>query len=217
MDQTIEGYYKKKYLQDYYSKLVKEDPANLKFVPEEYRSKKMCTRAIIKSDMPLIQFVPEDKLTEEMCSLSIRKNVAYFSAIPDHFKTYKLCLELVTLDGDMLSLVPDIHKTFELCDKALETNTIQILSNIPYKYRYYMICDKAVEKDWNEFKYVPYKHRDYKLCLKAFEKAPTDTAREEIVKLVPEDVRRKKPFRFRTDSMKLTKDILENCDEVYKA
>ena len=217
MDQILQEYYMKKMNQDYYSNLVKEDPANLKFVPEEYRSKKMCTRAIIHSDMPLIKFVPEDKLTEEMCSISIRKNVAYFSAIPDHFKTYKLCLEVVTLDGDMLSLIPDIHKTYELCNVTLETNTIPILSNIPYKYRYYALCDKAVEKDWNEFKYVPCKHRDYTLCLKAFEKAPTDTAKEEIVKLVPKDVRRKKPFRFRTDSMKLTKDILENHEEVYKA
>ena len=75
----------------------------------------------VKEDGFNLRFVPEELKTKEMCELAVKDEALTLQYVPEELRTYKLCYVAIKNDGTTLEFVPEELRTFEICNKAIFT------------------------------------------------------------------------------------------------
>ena len=73
----------------------------------------------VKKDGFNLRFVPEELRTKELCELAVKDEALTLQYVPEELRTYKLCYVAIKNDGTTLEFVPEELRTKELCDIAL--------------------------------------------------------------------------------------------------
>ena len=63
---------------------VREDPCQLHYVPDHFKSQEMCIKAVME-DPCALEFVPDHFKTQEMCDKAVRDDPSYLACVPDWF------------------------------------------------------------------------------------------------------------------------------------
>jgi hypothetical protein len=108
---------------------------------------------VIEEKKPILQFKKFD-----IKKINMRSHKKLLGKMSDHFKTYELCKNVVTMDEFSLKWVPIKHRTFELCKIAV-THNGSSLKYVPIKHRTLELCKIAVSKYGGWLQYVPIKHK----------------------------------------------------------
>ena len=66
-------------------------------------------------------------------------------AVPDYFKTWKMCNDVVKNRPWQLKYVPDYFKTQEMCNDVVE-KVSRALEYVPDRVKTHKMCDDAVRK-----------------------------------------------------------------------
>ena len=69
----------------------------LEFVPECYKTEKMCDKAV-DAYLSTTDFAPECFMTQKICAKSVNKCYFVFDYIPDQYKTQEMCDRVVSED-----------------------------------------------------------------------------------------------------------------------
>ena len=68
---------------------------------------------------------------------------SFMMAVPDHFKTHKLCNEAVRREPRLLAYAPDHLKIQGICSKAVRREPY-VLRSVPNHLKTQEMCDTAV-------------------------------------------------------------------------
>ena len=99
--------------------LVSIEPRYLKLIPDDLKTREMCSRAIVKATW-LMHYVSLCFRTQEMCSRAVEKYLHPMRDVPDHLKTQKMCNKAVEEDPYQLGDFTDHLKTQKMCEKVVE-------------------------------------------------------------------------------------------------
>ena len=109
---------------------VKKLPFVIRYVPDQYKTQKMCNKAILENGRTL-ESVPDRYKTQEMCDKAVDNYADAFALIAIRLK---ICVIkpsiLILLQSFSNSFVPECHKTQEMCDKAVST-CIFVFDSVP--------------------------------------------------------------------------------------
>lgn len=75
----------------------------------------------VKEDGFNLRFVPEELKTKEMCELAVKDEALTLQYVPEELRTYKLCYVAIKNDGTTLEFVPEELRSYEICNKAIFT------------------------------------------------------------------------------------------------
>jgi len=130
----------------------------LYFVPEKFRTAKLCNVAVRKN-VHALGYVPEKLKTAKLCNAAVRKNVYALQYVPEKLKTLKMYIEAVKKDAWVFISVPE-----HLREQVTKATGIKGTDMLPHEY------ESTLEKDAREIfkkeveRICP---RLMKLCLKA--------------------------------------------------
>ena len=97
-------------VQEELNKEVSRKPRHLAFIPNIFKTQKMCNEAVrIKSAS--LMYVPDRLKTQEMCNDAVQKIPHLLEYVTDHFKTEEMCDDAVRYDPYNLKFIPDNLKT----------------------------------------------------------------------------------------------------------
>ena len=71
----------------------------LEYVPDDFKSKRMCERAV-EDEPATLEFVPDRFKNQEMCKKAIEECSYMLKDMPDHFKTQKM-RDAVVMKGSL--------------------------------------------------------------------------------------------------------------------
>jgi hypothetical protein len=148
---------------------IKENGNNLKSVPENLVTEKLCKVAIAGENGKgeALQHVPEKFKTPELCDAAMQHNPAQaFLYVPDAMKTPEMCDKAVAATGENLQHVPKNKISKALCEKAIK-NFGKNLAYVPESLRDAALCLTAVKVDGTNLQYVPDNLKTKKLCTEA--------------------------------------------------
>jgi hypothetical protein len=140
-----------------------EEGAALQYVPDQFKTEKLCLQAIRK-DVAAIQYIPNSMKTERFYLTVVADNGTAMQYVPDRFKTAELYLFAVENDELAISDVPDQFKTAELYLFAVKNGRLAI-SDVPDQFKTAELCTTVVLKDYRALQYVPDRIKTNKLCL----------------------------------------------------
>ncbi len=86
------------------------------FVPDEYKTKELCTLAVIRNGAALM-YVPPQIKDYELCRKAVNNNYHALKYVDDELKTKEMCEAAVKSCGSVLEYVPQKFITEELCRK----------------------------------------------------------------------------------------------------
>ena len=73
---------------------LKKLPSVIRYVPDQYKTKEMCNRAIIENGGTL-KSVPNRYETHEMCNKAVNNYIHALEIVPDLYRLPKCVLELL--------------------------------------------------------------------------------------------------------------------------
>lgn len=175
------------HLQNYkfYLKAVKVNVMALEYIPIAYQKEELCVEAV-KSDGNALKFV--QKQTDKICLLSVRdfgpslkyvKNKSeticqeafkglladtVLQYVPQHLKTYELCLNAVKISGNNLEYVPENLKDYKLCKQSVECYS-RAYNHIPDQFKTEELNLIAIKNNYRIMKLINNKTPEF--CLKA--------------------------------------------------
>ena len=94
------------------------------------------------------------------------KHSGQIYAVPDHFKTKKMCEKGVHREAYTLQYVPDHLKTQEMCEKPWW------MYAVPDCFKTKKMCEKAVEDEPETLEFVPDHFKSLGMCEKVVEERP---------------------------------------------
>ena len=121
--------------QEMYDEAVARNPYMLKLVPDYFKTRGICEKAVrMHSDLEefrtpcglllpslsILFFIPDHLKTQEMCEKAVERNPWGLDYVPNHFKIQEMCNEVMRMRPYMLDDVPYHLKTEEMCEKAVE-------------------------------------------------------------------------------------------------
>ena len=92
----------------------------LYFVPECYKTQKMCDKAVDTYPSTL-EFVPECFMIQEMCDKAVVSCFVIFDSNPDWYKTQEMCDRAVSVDPFLIAWFPYKYITQKMCDEAVDS------------------------------------------------------------------------------------------------
>jgi len=159
---------------------------NFEYIPDKYKTKKMCERMISK--LPLLQYVPEHFKDREMCEKAIEldgyqiqfvldRESRFDKVQPEPFITRDLCVRAIDnqifsfhnmelLDDGILPFIPRIFRDENICDITTK-QSYHALKYVPDHIKDYDFCYKIILRNGLALKYVPNYIKDYDMCMKA--------------------------------------------------
>ena len=148
---------------------------NFQRIPEEYRTRNFCTKAVRQHGLLLDSF-PKYLRTPELCLAAVKKNGDALQHVPQRLRTPELCMAAVRQRGTALHYVPATQRTLELCMEAVRParRIWMALQDVPTRHRTPELCRFAVRQHSSALEYVPRKLRTPELCLDALEHAVAD-------------------------------------------
>jgi hypothetical protein len=87
-------------------------------MPDNLKTQELSDFAV-KQNVANLAYVPEALKTPELCELAIQESMDNFRYVSETFKTPKLCIKAVRHKGDNLEYVPEALKTPALCLAAI--------------------------------------------------------------------------------------------------
>jgi hypothetical protein len=135
---------------------------NLKYIPLELRTKKMCELAVQENGMAL-SYVSDEYKTSELCEIAVQQSGWALQYIPLGLRTKKVCELAVKQNGLALKCVPEDLKTKELCELAIKNNGCAI-DKVPHSLITKELCETAVKQDGCALIYVSEALRTSELC-----------------------------------------------------
>ena len=90
----------------------------LDYVPDHFKTKRMCERAV-EDEPETLEYVPNHLKTEEMCKEAMRNNPYMLRYVADHFKTQGMCERAFEKYPYELGCVLDHFKTKRMCNEAV--------------------------------------------------------------------------------------------------
>ena len=135
---------------------------NLKFIPDEYRTKELYELAVRQNGFAL-DYISKTLRTPKLCEIAVKSNGHALRFIPHEYKTQEICELAVKNNGDALRFVPNEYKTPELCKLAVKNNKLA-LHYVPEKYKSEEIVKLAVQSNGMTLAYVPEDLKTYELC-----------------------------------------------------
>jgi len=149
---------------EYWKLAVKRNACCLFFVPDEYKTKKLCAMAV-RRDGWALQYVPSEIQDAKICELALNKNAfAALKYMSENLITEEICQNAVKKSGAAFRYVPDKFKTEELCLYAVK-NYGRNLECVPEKLKTPELCIEAVKGEPRALKYVPEALKTLELCL----------------------------------------------------
>ncbi|AXB55650.1 bactofilin family protein [Flavobacterium fluviale] len=89
---------------DYWHNRVLSNYEDLKFVPSQYKTKKLCELAL-NINYNALHYVSKEFITPELCESLVKKNGNAICVIPDKFVTKEICC-IATQNGFLLKRIP---------------------------------------------------------------------------------------------------------------
>lgn len=119
---------------------VKFDGSELRFVPDELRTKELCYAAIESKACFALAFIPEREKNGQLYLTALKKDIFVFEIIPKQYITCEMCNIAVKGYGKNLKYVPEELKTAEVCLNALTylkelVEFDEIIKYIPKRFR----------------------------------------------------------------------------------
>ena len=93
-------------------KTVEDESETLEYVPNYFKTQKMCERAV-ENEPDTLKFVPDHLKIQGMCEKSVENESYNLKFVPDHFKTQEMSDKAVRDDPYSLQHVPDWFVTRE--------------------------------------------------------------------------------------------------------
>ena len=128
---------------------VKDWGENLKWVPEEYKTKELCEVAV-KSIGHALAYVPKELKSPELCELAIKGVLGQggnLKFVPYELQTQELCELAVKDKGYALEHVPEELKTLEMCDVAVD---LFIINSEKYTFTVSEMIEAVVPEEFKE-------------------------------------------------------------------
>ena len=97
--------------------LVKTDPMNLRFIPSEFKTARLCKSAVAKAPHT-IQFVPQNRQTDKLLEMAIDSNPNVIAYMPN--PSIELCAKALELDRNAFKYIPQSIKEQFTQDFGLE-------------------------------------------------------------------------------------------------
>ena len=189
---------------------------DLRFIPEEYRTKELCELAV-KQNGQALQLVPEELRIKELCEIAAKQDGLSLYFVPEELKTKKIYELAVQNNGYALEYVPEELRTPELCAIAVQNNG-EALEYVPIKLRTKELCKLAVKENGFALEYVTEHLMTPELCESsvknnalALEYIPEELKTKELCELVvknngyalqyiPEHLKTKELFKLAVQS-----------------
>lgn len=73
----------------------------------------------VQTDGLALKYVPEEYKTRKLCKLAFGQNVCALKYIPEKWITYGMCRYAVSRKSELLSMVPEVFRTVQMCRIAL--------------------------------------------------------------------------------------------------
>lgn len=104
-----------------YLSAVRASGANIRLVPDEFITEELLLIAAENDPSALggIRFFSNQKLAELIKSVVPKISLKY---LPDHYKTYEICLNQVSKQGRLLKYVPDAYVDENMVEAAISSN-----------------------------------------------------------------------------------------------
>ena len=97
---------------DHFNIVVPRNPYALDYVPDQYKTQKMCDKAV-RMDPDALEGVPNRFKTQEMCDVAVMEDRYALEFVPDYRKSEKMCDKVVWEHPSSLQYVPDLFVTQE--------------------------------------------------------------------------------------------------------
>lgn len=142
----------------------------LEKIPQKYRSYEVCLTAV-KRVPSSISDVPTDVLDEGICLAAFRckGGPAYtcgiLSQIPEHLRTYPVCLAAANSDGGCFGYIPSQYRTYEICLAAAKRDCR--IGPLPESYYTEELCLELIKTANVAFSSIPKTRLTEKICLHA--------------------------------------------------
>ncbi len=136
---------------DRYYNAVRANSNNFKFVPEKFRTHKICYCAVL-SDYENMKYIDNKSFYNEYISKIIENKPEYIQYLDETHQTPELCSLALTLQKEVLEFI--INPTKDMILYVLLRNK-NMLSSIHEKFRIDEVCDFSIEHDKKNLKYVP--------------------------------------------------------------
>lgn len=98
---------------------------NIKYVPEEVLSKRICLAAV-RENGEILERVPERLRTPDVCLAAVQNRGLALEYVPEKLRTRRICSEAARNDCRALDYVPQARHTRRLYRKALEKDALAI-------------------------------------------------------------------------------------------
>jgi hypothetical protein len=125
----------------------------LKYVPEEFKTAKIC-RAAVKKDRRALQYIPEKLRTKRFYFGMVNDDGLALEYVPEEFKTLEICRAAVKKDKRALQYIPEKRETENIYFEAVYDDGLA-LEYVPKKFKTPYLCLTAVKKNKGALKYVP--------------------------------------------------------------
>jgi hypothetical protein len=145
-----------------YESIIDDVYAVFPYIPERYRTLKMC-RMAVEQDGSMLEFVPEQYKTPELCLMALKDHGDYLEFIPEKYKTPELCLAAVRKSGEGLKSVPEHLKTERLCRIAVICGGAKAIPFVPEQFLP-RLCLKAAQMHRDSLEYIPEKSLTEEMC-----------------------------------------------------
>ncbi len=157
---------------DLYYTAMKNRPwlNNLRNVPDEYKTDKICQLAVNDNGQS-IQYVPNDKKTVAMCEKATKQSPDLIKFVPDSKKTAEMCKNAVVYQTDLFKYIPDSLKSQELFNDAVHQNS-NVFAVIPDTFKTNKMCHDVVISQPKLFCFVPDNQKTVDMCIYAVREQP---------------------------------------------
>jgi hypothetical protein len=174
------------------------DANNLEFVPDKFKDKKMCMKALDSDGFAhrILEFVPSIFRDQEVCLKSIKKSWS-LNNIPENIKNKDFYIKMIRVNGLFVRFVPQDILDKQMCMLSV-IDSGPALEYIPEEFKDHNICLAAISDYGPALKYVPENLKTKELCLKALE---TNIIDKYVYAFIPERFLNDKEF------MKLAKVV----------
>ena len=99
----------------------KEDPWRLHTVPDRFKTKRMCEKAV-EDEPKTLEYMPDDLKSGEICKEAVCREPYTWRYVPDHLKTEEMCEVVIHVRPKDFFLIPDRFKTQEMCIRAVKVD-----------------------------------------------------------------------------------------------
>ena len=159
---------------------VQENGMALSYVSDEYKTSELCEIAVQQSGWAL-QYIPLELRTKKVCELAVQKNGMALKYVPEELRTKELCELAIKNNGCAIDKVPDSLITKELCETAVKQDGCALIY-VSEVLRTQELCELAVQQNGMALNYVPRKLRTKEICKIAIEQNGC------IVYCIPENI-----------------------------